>query len=686
MKKSSPQIYTFILFLLTGIAFSVSGHAQISLEPGASCTDSACHAGIGEGGNNHVLSAQGANCQLCHKPADPTSHRFQPAMPGGETCKQCHAPIIANEHKHVPAAAGMCTTCHRIHRADHPKQLRRAPENLCTTCHSQTVSNEAFSRHLPAVQGECGSCHDPHSSEHNKQLLSAVPELCFGCHDKPQVDEDGSVIPSIEPEFLDDSLNKHPSFARGQCLLCHDPHDSENYRLQRGDYPESFYVQFPEDGHFCSNCHGTKAFTAARTIVDTEFRNGNLNLHYRHVNREKGRNCRACHHHHASDRDALIAHKIPFGKRNIEIMEFAKTDTGGTCSVTCHQTVSYDRLVPVFNDMAVTPRTGTDASIEELLRPVEPPDGAAIYNKRCIGCHGFDAGGNVGPAISGASEDMINEALTSEPMMWVLRALMSDEIKAVAEYLESSNLASASALTGDGGKEFLDGKTYFTSICAACHSADARGGLFGITPDIIGVSRDKIVAAIKKVPMMEALAALGETELQSIADYLSSSVFTNPPVDNEAPSIRGEKFYQARCSACHGIDAEGGLSGTAPAVTDLPLERIQDAIAKVPMMAGLATLNATEIQAIADFLHRIPAATPPVMESDGKTLFVARCAACHGDDASGGLGGMAPGINGASIEKIQEGIEVIPMMQQLDTLTNSELIDIAQFLQSGEKL
>ena len=41
--------------------------------------------------------------------------------------------------------------------------------------------------------------------------------------------------------------------------------------------------------------------TEERSKTVTDFRYGNVNLHKLHVNREKGRTCRACHNIHASD-------------------------------------------------------------------------------------------------------------------------------------------------------------------------------------------------------------------------------------------------------------------------------------------------------------------------------------------------------------------------------------------------
>ena len=511
LHKSPPYIV-----LLAGLFFSPVIIAQISLDPDATCTSSSCHVGIGEEGNNHLFTNMGQSCQFCHKAPDSTAHKFQPATPGGETCKQCHANLIDKEYKHVPAAAGMCTSCHRIHEAKHPKQLLIAPENLCKTCHSQTATADTFSRHLPAVQGECVQCHDPHSSNHKKQLKSAVPELCFGCHNQPQQDEEGYVIPPVEPLYLDDSLNKHPSFGRGECLLCHNPHGSENYRLQKGNYPKSLYADFSTTRYFCFNCHDSNAFTEGRTLTATEFRNGDMNLHFRHVNREKGRSCRACHHHHASDRDALVTHEVPFGDRSIAINEFETTETGGTCSATCHLSMRYDRVTPAVNNLAVTPfELVAEAPVLQQPSVVVPDSGKKVFQSRCSGCHGDDAQGGLGgmaPSLSGATAVKISNAIATVPMMAAVADVEASDIEAIAGYL--SGLA-----TADPAETNANGEALFAAQCAGCHGV---GGLGGIASAITGTTEDRIKNGISTVPMMEQLKHLIDAELIDIAQFLQS--------------------------------------------------------------------------------------------------------------------------------------------------------------------
>ena len=75
----------------------------------------------------------------------------------------------------------------------------------------------------------------------------------------------------------------------------------------------------------------------------TGFRNGDENIHFRHVNKvDKGRTCRACHEVHASKRPAHIREAVPFGSGGWLLdINFEQTEDGGSCAPGCH-TVEVD--------------------------------------------------------------------------------------------------------------------------------------------------------------------------------------------------------------------------------------------------------------------------------------------------------------------------------------------------------
>jgi hypothetical protein len=79
----------------------------------------------------------------------------------------------------------------------------------------------------------------------------------------------------------------------------------------------------------------------------TNFRNGERNLHFVHVNKsDRGRNCRACHDAHASPNALHVRSSVPYGSWQMPI-NFQQTQSGGSCAPGCHKPFEYDREKPV---------------------------------------------------------------------------------------------------------------------------------------------------------------------------------------------------------------------------------------------------------------------------------------------------------------------------------------------------
>ena len=76
----------------------------------------------------------------------------------------------------------------------------------------------------------------------------------------------------------------------------------------------------------------------------TMFRNGERNLHFVHVNKEKGRNCSLCHDVHAAKNAQLIDTTVKFGRWDMPL-NYIATDDGGTCATGCHKELSYSRAI-----------------------------------------------------------------------------------------------------------------------------------------------------------------------------------------------------------------------------------------------------------------------------------------------------------------------------------------------------
>lgn len=290
------------------------------------------------------------DCTVCHLPHQADNRMLLRGGEGAKHCAGCHQGQQEQMAKatfiHKPADEG-CTSCHDPHTTDHPNQLRTGTLETCLSCHQQT--KEKLDR-MTVAHGavtdarQCGNCHDPHASSHNHLLRDREDRLCMSCHAKPQQSSRGRLVASMQ-HTLTQSRFLHGPVQAGNCSACHAAHGGENQALLTAALPRSFYAPFTiEEYALCFGCHAKDLVLAERTNSLTGFRNGEVNLHYLHVNQEKGRTCRACHAVHGSNLPNHIASELPFGESKwVMPIEFEKTDGGGRCSPACHAPATYDR-------------------------------------------------------------------------------------------------------------------------------------------------------------------------------------------------------------------------------------------------------------------------------------------------------------------------------------------------------
>jgi predicted CXXCH cytochrome family protein len=240
---------------------------------------------------------------------------------------------------------------------------------ITSSCHADMGKKKYV--HAVGVNSKyCNKCHEiVMEGEHRfKKIPSETHPLCSQCHSKE------STVPAdikgSPPKVMtgDKKTKLHVPFAEGKCTECHDPHESNFYKHLKAQYPREFYASYSAGTYsLCYKCHKEmkEALAEPRTLNATKFRNGNLNLHFRHVNKTKGRTCKICHHHHGSKNPKLIKELFLFGKRKLAI-KYEETKTGGSCTTACHVPVKYDRYNPVEISMKTSPRLGRDATPEEL--------------------------------------------------------------------------------------------------------------------------------------------------------------------------------------------------------------------------------------------------------------------------------------------------------------------------------
>jgi predicted CXXCH cytochrome family protein len=357
------------------------------------CVSATCHATTILGEFVHGPTAQ-QTCDSCHRIADEPNHKFEPIIDEPNLCFECHDRPPEHEFQHGPVSLGVCTVCHNPHSAPKEYMLPETGNNLCFVCHTD-MREHVHSVHLEhdVINEEgCIACHDPHSSDFNNQLTMGMPalclecheqisevieqavvshepvkqddkcvnchephggevpgllasqevELCLDCHDEPMETPDGMIINM--KAWIENNPERHGPIREGSCTLCHQPHGSQHFRILAYEFPRTFYSPFSIEVYdLCFQCHEDTLVLDERTTALTDFRNGDKNLHYIHVNKkERGRTCRACHEVHAGTKPKRMKDFVPYGSWMYPV-NFELTPDGGKCAPGCHLPRGYDR-------------------------------------------------------------------------------------------------------------------------------------------------------------------------------------------------------------------------------------------------------------------------------------------------------------------------------------------------------
>ena len=147
--------------------------------------------------------------------------------------------------------------------------------------------------------------------------------------------------------YIANNGNRHGAVKEGDCIACHDGHGSDQPRILKQYFPKEFYNAYSTTRYaLCFNCHNKEIALDSITTTLTYFRDGNINLHYKHVNKAtKGRSCKACHEAHASNQEKHIRKSVPFGGGSFSYpIIYTREKEGGTCIVGCHKPQTYRRV------------------------------------------------------------------------------------------------------------------------------------------------------------------------------------------------------------------------------------------------------------------------------------------------------------------------------------------------------
>jgi predicted CXXCH cytochrome family protein len=199
----------------------------------------------------------------------------------------------------------------------------------CMTSECHTDFDFASLTHPDPDEVSCTDCHQGDAEDHavNNTRLTRSPDSCTYCHDG----------------FLERPF-PHAPVAEEKCTTCHNPHGDLQKMLLPPDYPSGMYVSYNEKEYrLCFSCHKRELLMFPDTSFSTDFRDGNRNLHYLHVNKTtRGRNCDVCHDIHGSNQPKMITEYMGFGNWKMKT-NFKKTEIGGGCAPGCHRPKTYSR-------------------------------------------------------------------------------------------------------------------------------------------------------------------------------------------------------------------------------------------------------------------------------------------------------------------------------------------------------
>ena len=314
--------------------------SQVRKSPQVKMCDE-CHKPVLTKKYAHKPVAEG-KCLSCHQPHGSKATMLLEAS-GSKLCLQeCHEKMrpvsAAGKEQKVHLAAEDCTRCHSSHDSNYPALLTKSPAVLCLDgCHKEisgALETSAFKHDATTKELACAECHRAHDSKFGRLLRKPETDLCSSCHDELQGQIDAEKF-------------KHRPAADKSCRSCHLPHSSKYSELLFADYASGVSSAYdPAKYAFCFSCHSEKITRERYTATDTDFRNGRLNLHYLHVNKEIGaQTCRACHRNHAGRQPDLIRDTMQFGTWETSF-QYMKSETGGSCLAGCHGEYSYDRVNP----------------------------------------------------------------------------------------------------------------------------------------------------------------------------------------------------------------------------------------------------------------------------------------------------------------------------------------------------
>jgi cytochrome c553 len=204
---------------------------------------------------------------------------------------------------------------------------------------------------------------------------------------------------------------------------------------------------------------------------------------------------------------------------------------------------------------------------------------------------------------------------------------------AVAMAADAAPPADGLSAASPGAADPLHGQVLYVRHCAACHRAHGWGDGPREIPALAGqreaylieqltrfASGERPGSALHGSAMRDTLKATDVNRAPAIRDL--AAYLGRTPAAPQADQGEGRKLasaqsvYRGSCAGCHGADGAGPDDGSVPRIGGqhfrYVLSRLRDFGAVHDGRAAAPALPADALQALADFISRLPAGrTPP---------------------------------------------------------------------------
>lgn len=202
---------------------------------------------------HHVLeSAEADNRTINIETYAAEAAKIKAVVPTESTCYSCHRGITAYSFVHEPNFVWSCLTCHDPQAE--PRYAARYPgPELCYKCHVEQKQKRSGQKnyHAPYIADKCVICHNPHASENPYRLDQPTWLLCVSCH--PDQGDGRHVIAAY---FWGTRHRRHPTHGvpdpsrKGHELTCASCHDPH-----ASDAPNFITKYDTMSFDLCMKCH-----------------------------------------------------------------------------------------------------------------------------------------------------------------------------------------------------------------------------------------------------------------------------------------------------------------------------------------------------------------------------------------------------------------------------------------------